>query len=288
MSTASLSKRGMTRTQKRLHLKNLGNFLLNLPLMMIILVPLIYTISISVMPSDEIYQNHLIPTSVDFVNYVKAFTNPSYSFLRFILNSFIVSTCVMLGQMVTCSMAAFSFSFLEFKGKKFLFLIILATMMVPGEATIIANYLTVSSWGWLDSYQALIVPYLTSAMGIFLLRQNYLTFAKELHEAARLDGCGNWRFLASIVTPLSRPALGALGAYIFLNTWNQYMWPLLVTNSASYRTVQIGISMLYDIDAEALGLMMAGVVIVIVPSLSIFIFMQKQLINGLMAGAVKG
>jgi len=90
------------------------------------------------------------------------------------------------------------------------------------------------------------------------------------------------------VVPLSRPALGALGAYVFLNTWNQYMWPLLVTNSSSYRTVQIGISMLYDIDAESLGLMMAGVVIVIVPSLSIFIFMQKQLINGLMAGAVKG
>ena len=87
---------------------------------------------------------------------------------------------------------------------------------------------------------------------------------------------------------LSRPALGALGAYVFLNTWNQYMWPLLVTNSREYRTVQIGISMLYDIDAVSLGLMMAGVVIVIVPSLSIFVFMNKQLINGLMAGAVKG
>ncbi|NLG57059.1 MAG: carbohydrate ABC transporter permease, partial [Clostridiales bacterium] len=169
-----------------------------------------------------------------------------------------------------------------------LFILVLATMMVPGEATIIANYLTVSRWGWLDSFQALIIPYLTSAMGIFLMRQNYLTFSRELHEAAQLDGCNNPRFMASIVVPLSRPALGALGAYVFLNTWNQYMWPLLVTNSSSYRTVQIGISMLYDIDAESLGLMMAGVVIVIVPSLSIFIFMQKQLINGLMAGAVKG
>ena len=169
-----------------------------------------------------------------------------------------------------------------------MFILILATMMVPGEATIIANYLTISSWGWRDTYQALIMPFLTSAMGIFLLRQNYLTFAKELHEAARLDGCSNALFLASIVMPLSRPALGALGAYVFLHTWNQYMWPLLVTDTAAHRTVQIGISMLYDIDAEALGLMMAGVVIVIVPSLSIFIFMQKQLINGLMAGAVKG
>ena len=175
----------------------------------------------------------------------------------------------MLSQMITCSMAAFAFAFLDFKGKKVLFLCILATMMVPGEATIIANYLTVSRWGWLDSFYALIVPYMTSAMGIFLLRQNYLSYPKELQEASKLDGCSNWRFLISIVVPLSRPALGALGAYVFLNTWNQYMWPLLTTNSDSYRTVQIGISMLYDIDAESLGLMMAGVVIVIVPSLSI-------------------
>lgn len=275
-------------TRQRRRIQNAGRFLLNIPLMLIILVPLLYTISISVMPPDEIYGNHLIPTSVKFTNYIQAFTNPYYNFPRMILNSFIVSTTVMLGQMVTCSLAAFAFSFLEFKGKKILFLGVLATMMVPGEVTIIANYLTMAGWGWLDSYRALVFPFLTSAMGIFLLRQYYLTFAKELYEAAKLDGCSNLRFLTSIVVPLSRPALGALGAYVFLNTWNQYMWPLLVTNSREYRTVQIGISMLYDIDAVSLGLMMAGVVIVIVPSLSIFVFMNKQLINGLMAGAVKG
>ncbi len=268
--------------------KNLGALLLNVPLLAIILVPILYTLSISVMPSSEIYKSHLIPSSIHFSNYVRAFTNPSYPFLQFILNSIIVSTSVMLGQMITCSMAAFAFAFLNFWGKKLLFILILATMMVPAEATIVANFLTISSWGWRDSYQALILPFLTSAMGIFLLRQNYLTFAKELHEAARLDGCNNWRFLFSIVVPLSRPALGALGAYVFLHTWNQYMWPLLVTDTSAHRTVQIGISMLYDIDAEALGLMMAGVMIVIIPSLSIFIFMHKQLINGLMSGAVKG
>ena len=278
----------MNKTQRRRMLKNSGNLLLNLPILLIILVPLLYTLSISVMPASEIYKNKLIPSSINLSNYVKAFTDPSYSFLTYIRNSFITATAVMLSQMITCSMAAFAFAFLDFKGKKVLFLCILATMMVPGEATIIANYLTVSRWGWLDSFYALIVPYMTSAMGIFLLRQNYLSYPKELQEASKLDGCSNWRFLISIVVPLSRPALGALGAYVFLNTWNQYMWPLLTTNSDSYRTVQIGISMLYDIDAESLGLMMAGVVIVIVPSLSIFVFMNKQLINGLMAGAVKG
>lgn len=275
-------------TVQRRKLQNAGRFVLNIPLMLVILIPLLYTFSISVMPPDEIYNNHLIPTSVKFTNYVQAFTNPYYNFPRMILNSFVVSTTVMLGQMVTCSLAAFAFSFLEFKGKNLLFLAVLATMMVPGEVTIIANYLTMMRWGWLDSYRALIFHFLTSAMGVFLLRQYYLTFAKELYEAAKLDGCSNLRFLGSIVVPLSRPALGALGAYVFLNTWNQYMWPLLVTNSRNYRTVQIGISMLYDIDAVSLGLMMAGVVIVIVPSLSIFVFMNKQLINGLMSGAVKG
>ena len=277
-----------TKTQRIRQLKNTGNFLLNIPILLIILVPLIYTLSISIVNNDEVYRTLLLPHSMQFSNYVNAFTNPSYNFLLYIRNSFIVSLSVMLCQMVTCSMAAFAFVFLDFKGSKALFLAVLATMMVPGEATIVANYLTVARWGWTNSLHVLIIPYMTSAMGIFLMRQNFMTFPKELKEAANLDGCSNWRFLLTIAVPLARPALGALGAYVFLNTWNQYMWPLLTTDSDTFRTVQVGISMLYDIDAQSMGLMMAGVIIVIVPSLSIFIFMNKQLINGLMAGAVKG
>ena len=262
-----------------------GRFILNAPMVVIIMLPLLYTLMMSVKPSGEIF-TRFFPTRLDFSSYGHVFTRSHIP--RFILNSFIVSVSVTVGQMVTCSMAAFAFSFLQFRGRNFLFLCILATMMVPWEATVIANFLTVSAWGWRDTYKVLIVPYMCSAMGVFLLRQNYLTFARELHEAAKIDGCGNWRFLATIVIPLARPALGALGAYVFLNTWNQYFWPLLVTDSVRARTVQIGISQLYDADSEQIGLMMAGVVIVIIPSLSIFIFMQKQLINGLMAGAVKG
>lgn len=258
---------------------------LNLPFIVLIVLPLVYTFMMSGMPATELY-SRLIPTRMDFVSYTHVFTRTGIS--RQILNSFIVAGSVTLLQMTTCSMAAFAFSFLQFKGRNLLFMVVLSTMMVPWEATIIANYLTVSSWGWLDTYRALILPYACSAMGIFLMRQNYLTFAKELHEAAKLDGCNNWRFLLSIVVPLARPALGALGAYVFLQQWNQYLWPLLVTNSDKVRTAQIGISQLYDIDSEQIGLMMAGVIVVLTPSLSIFVFMQKQLINGLMAGAVKG
>ena len=276
------------KVQRIRKLKNAGNFALNIPILLIILVPLIYTLSISLVPSDQVYRTLLLPHAIQFGNYINAFTNPSYNFLMYIRNSFIVSLSVMLCQMITCSMAAFAFVFLKFRGQKILFLAVLATMMVPGEATIIANYLTVARWGWTNSLHVLIVPYMTSAMGIFLMRQNFMTFPKELKEASTLDGCSDMRFLLTIAVPLARPALGALGAYVFLNTWNQYMWPLLTTDSDAFRTVQVGISMLYDIDAQSMGLMMAGVIIVIVPSLSIFVFMNKQLINGLMAGAVKG
>lgn len=275
----------MLQKKYRNFLWKMGRMALNILPVVIIIAPLFYTLIMSVIPADELY-TRLIPTRVNAISYLHVFTKTPIP--RHILNSFIVAGSVTVLQMITCSMAAFAFAFLDFRGRNFTFFAILATMMVPWEATIIANYLTVTGWRWLDTYHVLILPYASSAMGIFLMRQNYLTFAKELHEAARLDGCGNWRFLASIVVPLARPALGALGAYVFLQQWNQYLWPLLVTNSDSVRTVQIGISQLYDIDSEQIGLMMAGVVVVLVPSLTIFIFMQKQLIDGLMAGAVKG
>ena len=279
MRTLALSR------QRKKALTKAGLMLLNLPFVLLIMIPLLYTLMMSVMPADELY-SRFWPTHMDSSSYLMVFTKTAIP--RNIVNSFIVSISVTVLQMITCSMAAFSFSFLKFRGQKVVFMCILATMMVPWEATIIANYLTVSSWGWLDSYRVLILPYACSAMGVFLMRQNYLTFSKELHEAAKLDGCNNWRFLASIVIPLARPALGALGAYVFLQQWNQYLWPLLVTNSDRVRTVQIGVSQMYDIDSESIALMMSAVVIVLIPSLSIFVFMQKQLINGLMAGAVKG
>lgn len=164
----------------------------------------------------------------------------------------------------------------------------MATMMVPGEATIISNYLTVSSMGLLDTYPVLILPSLTSAMGIFLFRQFYMTFPKSLYESAKLDGCGNLKFIVKILIPLTKSAIGAMAVYTFINAWNMYMWPLLVTGSEEMRTVQIGISMLNSVDAQSITLMMAGVVAIIIPSMVIFIVGQKQLIRGMFSGAVKG
>ena len=260
----------------------------NVVFAVLILLPLLYAISIALMPSSELFTTelNLFPKNPTFSNFINAFR--TVPLLRFILNSFIMAGCITIGQIITCSLAAFAFSFLEFKGKGILFMVVMATMMVPGEATIISNYLTVSSWGMLDTYQVLIVPYLTSAMGIFLFRQFYMTFPISLYESAKLDGCGNLRFIVKILMPLTKSAMGAMAVYTFINAWNMYMWPLLVTGSDSKRTVQIGISMLNSVDAQSITLMLAGVVMIIIPSISIFIVGQKALIKGMFSGAVKG
>ena len=261
---------------------------LNVIMALFILFPLLYAVSVSLMPGEELFtmEMNLLPKHPDFGNYIRAWTQ--VPLLRFVLNSFIVAGCITLGQIITCSLAAFAFSFLNFKGKNLLFMLVMATMMVPGEATIISNYLTVSSLGILDTYLVLILPSLTSAMGIFLFRQFYMTFPMSLYESAKLDGCGNLRFIVSILLPLTKSAIGAMSVYTFINAWNMYMWPLLVTGSPEVRTVQIGISMLDNTDAQSVTLMMAGVVSIIIPSMVIFIAGQKQLIKGMFSGAVKG
>lgn len=261
---------------------------LNTLMALFILFPLLYAVSVSLMPGDELFtmDMNLLPKHPDFGNYIRAWTQ--VPLLRFVLNSFIVAGCITIGQILTCSLAAFAFSFLKFKGKNVLFMLVMATMMVPGEATIISNYLTVSSMGILDTYLVLIMPSLTSAMGIFLFRQFYMTFPMSLYESAKLDGCSNLRFIVSILLPLTKSAIGAMSVYTFINAWNMYMWPLLVTGSQEMRTVQIGISMLDNPDAQSVTLMMAGVVSVIIPSMVIFIAGQKQLIKGMFSGAVKG
>lgn len=254
----------------------------------VILLPLLYAVSVAFMPSSELFtlDLNIVPGNPTLENFRQALAN--VPLLRFVANSFLVAGTITVGQIITCSLAAFAFAFLEFRGKGFLFMLVMATMMIPGEATIISNYLTVSSWGWLDTYHVLIVPYLTSAMGIFLFRQFYMTFPISLYESAKLDGCSNLKFIIKILMPLTKSAIGAMAVYTFINAWNMYMWPLLVTGSEAKRTVQIGISMLNSVDAQSITLMIAGVVLIIIPSISIFIVGQKQLIKGMFSGAVKG
>lgn len=272
----------------RKNIKTLSLYLINIVFAGIILFPLIYALMISLMHPSHVFQYppKLIPKGLYFGNYVEALG--SFPILRFVLNSFIVSSIVTLGQIATASLAAYAFTYYNFKCRNVIFLIFLSTMMIPGETTIIANYLTITSLNWLDTYQALVVPNLSTALGIFLMRQFFLTIPKDYYEAAAIDGTTKFQFFVKVLLPLSRPAIGSLAIYSFLMTWNQYMWPLLVTNTDAMRTVQIGISMLQMAESQSFGLIMAGVVIIMIPSLVAFVIGQKQLIEGISAGSLKG
>lgn len=255
---------------------------------LVMLLPILWGLSISLMTPSEVasYPPVLVPHHPQWSNYVAAMQG--LPVLRYLFNSLLIASCITLGQIITSALAAYAFVFLRFRGKALLFALVLSTMMVPWEITVIPNYLTIRSAGLLDTYPGLIVPFLASAFGVFLLRQTFLQLPKELQEAAAIDGCGRWRFLWSIVLPLSRSGLITLGAYTFLSSWNMYLWPLLVTNSRDMRTVQIGIRFLMNEELMQYNKLMAGVILFLIPAALILLWGQRYLVKGLMAGAVKG
>jgi len=252
------------------------------------LFPLIYTFLQALMTPEQSLQfpPDLFPDSLYLGSISAVFELIPVG--AFIANSFLIATIIMVGQVFIASMAAYAFVCIRFPGKKYWFSLFLSTMMIPWEVTIIPNYLTVKSWGWLDSYQGLTIPFLASAFGVFLLRQYFLQLPRELFEAAKIDGSGHIRHFLVIVLPLSRPAIASLSVYVFLNSWNMYLWPLLITNSDKMRTVQIGISMLQFEEMTSWNIVLAGVAIVLLPSLLLLIVGLKQLVRGITAGAVKG
>jgi ABC-type glycerol-3-phosphate transport system permease component len=254
----------------------------------IILFPLYTGVVTSLLTAQNLdsYPPKLVPLDFQWQNYKEALRMAPLP--RFVFNSFVQSGGVMISQLITACLAAFAFAFLPFKGKQFVFIVFLSTMMIPWEATIIPNYLFVQKI-WLDNtYLGLMAPFMATAFGTFLIRQFFMSLPKDLYDAAIIDGCSNLRYLLTIATPLARPALGTLAVYSFLQTYNQYLWPLLITNSTNMRTVQIGIRMLQEFEREAWNVVLAGVMIIMLPTLVLFIFANRQLIRGLTAGALKG
>ncbi len=254
----------------------------------VVLYPIWTAINISMLNNQQLasYPPRLVPSGLNFQNFVHALQQAPLG--RYLINSTIQSSLVMVGQLFTASLAAYAFTFIDFKWKNFFFLVFLATMMIPWEATIIPNYLLMKQLNWNDTFQGLAVPFMATGFGTFLLRQFFRTIPKELHDAAVIDGASDLYFLTSIVLPLARPALGTLAVYSFLQTYNQYLWPLLITNSPNMRTVQIGIALLQDEERFMFNTVMAGVVIILIPTFFLFIFSNRQLIRGLTAGAIKG
>ncbi|SIT71284.1 carbohydrate ABC transporter membrane protein 2, CUT1 family [Edaphobacillus lindanitolerans] len=252
----------------------------------ILFFPIVYAFMISFMTGPEILQGKFFPESFHLDNYIRVFDR--LPLLNYLLNSFIVSAGVMLGQLVVCSLAAYAFVFIPFRGSNFVFFLFISTMMIPWEATMIPNFFIIQNLNWLNTYQGLTLPFFALAFGTFLLRQHFKTIPKELHEASQVAGLGPFRFFLKVVLPVSKTSLVTLGAYGFLTTWNMYLWPLLVTTNNSVRTVQIGLKQLQSQEvATDWGVVMAGVIVVIIPTLLLLFLGQKQLQKGLTQGALK-
>jgi sn-glycerol 3-phosphate transport system permease protein len=254
---------------------------------LLVLLPLLFAFSLSL--QGPTLSPTLLPDfgKLDWSSFSKVFSEEP-NLTRWIVNSFVVALAVTLGQLITSALAAYALANINFPGKIFFFFFFLGTLMIPWESTIIPNYLAVTRLGWKDSYQGLIAPFLAGGFGIFLLRQYFLTLPRDLYEAAVLDGCGHARYLWSILLPLSRPALATLAVYTFLNTWNQYYWPLLIVDSPEWRTTQIGITAFRSSEVTVYNLQMASTLIVMLPTLILLVLGQRQLVRGLTAGALKG
>jgi sn-glycerol 3-phosphate transport system permease protein len=250
--------------------------------------PILYVISLSFKTKEEVfkYPPNLIPEHLNLLNYTTALASAPLA--RFLVNSMVVAVSITFLQVFTALLAAYALARIEFAGKKIVLALIIATMMVPGEVTIIPNYLTVAKLGWIDTYWALIVPFSASGFGIFLLYQFMKTIPKELEEAALLDGASRLRFLFQFAVPLSMPAIAAFSVYAFVNAWNQYLWPLIVTQSTNMQTVQIGIGMFRSQnEAVSWGVIMSATIMLISPTILLFIATQKQFVRGMTMGGMK-
>ena len=207
---------------------------------------------------------------------------------KYLLNTLIQCAIVIVFQIILCSFAAYALVFFRFRLKSTMFALILATMMIPGDVVIITNYIQIQHWHMTDTHVGMALPYLVGGMGIFLLRQFYLTLPRELKEAAEIDGCSDMGFFFRIALPLSVPSLASLAIYEFIHIYNRYFWPLLVTNRDKMRTVQIGMAMLEQGESGKTTHILAGAALCIIPAVIVFIIGQKYLVKGMTSGAVKG
>ncbi|MFV2116609.1 carbohydrate ABC transporter membrane protein 2 (CUT1 family) [Micromonospora sp. M71_S20] len=255
-----------------------------------VLFPVYYGFVGAVMGPGDLatYPPALVPSALHWQNITDVFRSVPLG--RFYANSAVQAGVITVAQVVTSIFAAYAFAFLRLPAKAATFSLFLATLMVPWEAIIIPNYLAISDWGLTRgglTYLGLVLPFLASAFGTFLLRQAFLQFPTELRDAAVIDGCGHWRLLWRVIVPLSKPSIAAVGVYVFLSAWNQYFWPLILIRDTEFQTLQIGISQLNDAEAAQPGLVLAGVALSLLPTLAVVIFGQRYIVRGLTAGALR-
>jgi len=228
----------------------------------------------------------LHPVAVEWDAFTNAFTEASLG--RSMALSFVVTLVIVVAQLLTSVLAAYAFAFLEFPFKRVLFAVVIATLLLPIEVTLVANLQTVRDIGLLNSVPGLSVPFLASAFGIFLIRQGFLGIPRDLRDAATLDGYGHLRFLFRVAVPLTRPIIGSFVVISFLGAWNQYVWPRFATTEDSWQTVQVALRSIANDRVDQLNIGFAAAVIAALPLVVLLILFQRQIVRGLTAGAVKG
>ena len=270
-------------------LKKLLQYLLLTILAIMMLLPIAFMFFGSFKTPTEIVTRppKLLPSVIYLENYVEAWAAAPFG--KFLFNSVFVGILNVMGELVIATFAAYALSHIKPWGSVYIFGLFILTMLIPSQATIIPRYFIISSLGWVNTYQALFVPFMARPISIFMLYNFFRTVPKELEEAAILDGCSPFMFLVYILIPLSKPIISALAILSFLNSWNRYLWPLLVARETMMQTATIGLKMfISQSEGSSFGPMMAGAVIVIFPALIVFLVAQKYFIKALTRSAIKG
>jgi ABC-type glycerol-3-phosphate transport system permease component len=276
----------------------LGGYLGLVLVVLIIGLPMFWMLSSSLKSLNEIYTfpPQWIPTNPRWENYSEAWN--AVPFGRFYINSIIITVLGAGLQIINGTLCAYAFAFLKFPAKNWLFLIILAALMVPGEVVILPNFLffgnTVRDWfglekNWINTYQAIVLPGAATAFGTFLMRQGFMGLPRDVLDAAKVDGAGHLRTMFGIVLPMAKPIVITFGLISVVNKWNDYLWPLVITRTLEMRPITVGVRFLFDSEGNNnWGVIMAGTTFVVLPLLIVYIFAQRFIIDGLTAGATKG
>lgn len=251
------------------------------------LFPFFWMISSSLRPESEVfaYPIRLIPQRWTVANYAEVLRSAPWG--RYFLNSALVAICQVGASVPIDAMAAYALSRVRFRGRDALFVAVLGTMMIPQQVRVIPNFLIVYKLGWIDTYQALILPGIADAFGVFLLRQAFLSIPIELEEAALVDGCSRLYVVFKILLPLSLGPVAVLSIMKALRAWNDFLWPLVVTNTELMRTVQVGLSVLRSEESARYGLLMAGSSLAVVPITLVFLLFQRYLSGGIQLTGMK-
>jgi multiple sugar transport system permease protein len=250
--------------------------------------PFLWTLSASLKGNDAVLATppSLFPSPVHWDNYSAVFQ--ALPLARFFVNSLLVAVSTTLLQLLTCAMAAYAFARIRFRGRDLLFLVYLITLMVPAQVTMVPLFILMRLLGLTNSYAGLILPGVTSAFGVFLLRQFFLTIPRDLEEAAFLDGASHWTVFWRVILPLSRPGLAALTIFSFMASWNSFLWPLLIITDQSLMTLPLGLSTLQGQYTTVWNQLMAGTVISILPIVVVYVLAQRHFVEGMTLSGLKG